>query len=76
MSRREQSQQKHSLDHLVGALLEEQRNIEVERLRGLKIENKLILVGRLNRPAPLNQDNFFNCTVSAEHPVPAAGGGD
>jgi hypothetical protein len=45
-------------------------------LRGLKIEDKLILRRRLNRPSPLNQANFFNCTVSAEQPVPAAGGGD
>src|SRR5262249_28388625 len=29
-----------------------------------------------SRPSPLNQANFFNCTVSAEQPVPAAGGGD
>ena len=27
-------------------------------------------------PLLLNQANFFNCTVSAEQPVPAAGGGD
>jgi hypothetical protein len=42
----------------------------------LKIEDKLILRRRLNRPSPLNQANFFNCTVSAEQPVLATGGGD
>ena len=29
-----------------------------------------------SRPSPLNQANFFNRTLSAEQPVPAAGGGD
>jgi hypothetical protein len=29
-----------------------------------------------SRPSPLNQANFFNCTVSVEQPVPAAGGRD
>ena len=36
--------------------------------------NSFIVV--TSRPSPLNQANFFNCTVSAEQPVPAAGGGD
>src|SRR6516225_5063563 len=65
-----------SFDHLVGAREHRCRYIEAERLRGLKIEDKLILRRRLNRSSPLNQANFFNCTVSAEQPVPAAGGGD
>ena len=36
--------------------------------------NSFIVV--TSRPSPFNQANFFNCTVSAEQPVPAAGGGD
>ena len=50
-------------DRLIGA---RQQWVVAERLRGLKIEDKLILRRRLNRPSPLNQANFFNCTVSAE----------
>jgi hypothetical protein len=54
------------------ARLDPKRLANVRVLRGLKIEDKLILRRRLNRPSPLNQANFFNCTVSAEQPVPAA----
>jgi hypothetical protein len=36
--------------------------------------NSFIVV--TSRPSPLNQANLFNCTVNAEQPVPAAGGGD
>jgi hypothetical protein len=36
--------------------------------------NSFIVV--TSQPLPLNQANFFNCTVSAEQPVPAVGGGD
>src|SRR5262245_9107239 len=42
----------------------------------LRLRTSSYFVGGLNRPPPLNQANFFNCTVSAEQPVPAAGGGD
>ena len=50
-------------DRLIGA---RRAVVVAERLRGLKIEDKLILRRRLNRPSPLDQANFFNCTVSAE----------
>ena len=42
----------------------------------LSIEASRILARVTSRPSPLNQANFFNCTVSAEQLVPAAGGGD
>src|SRR5262245_24766242 len=38
-----------SLDHLVGELLESQRNLETERLGGLEIDDKLVLGSLFHR---------------------------
>src|SRR5262249_27793977 len=37
-----------SFDHLVGALLEQERHVETERLRGIEIDHKLELAGGLD----------------------------
>ena len=38
----------HSLDQLIGALLETQRHVEAERLGGLKIDRHFVLGWELN----------------------------
>src|SRR5262249_61947491 len=37
-----------SFDHFVGALLEQERHVETERLRGIEIDHKLELAGGLD----------------------------
>jgi len=55
-----------SFDHLIGALLEMQRNVEAERLGGLEVNHQLELDGGLDRKlarlrAPQDAINIGRC---------------
>ena len=58
---RQQHQQRKwpaSLDHLVGALLEQRRHVQAERFRSLEIDDKLVFGWRLDHAGQFDERNL------------------